>query len=84
MAGLDAFDSRQEVVRRLYWRDPRFRELWDDLRDAEGAMLRFQTAELRNAARAEEFRQLRDELAEEVECYIARRDERDQDNRKSI
>ena len=74
MAGLDVFDSRQEEVRRLYWSDPQFRELWDDLRDAEAARLRFETQEFRDAARADEFRHLRDELAEEIKCYVARRD----------
>ncbi|MFL5337590.1 MAG: hypothetical protein ACJ8H8_31565 [Geminicoccaceae bacterium] len=50
-------------IRRLFWRDPEFRTVCEDYRDALEAKARY---EPRDPARAEEYRQLAVELLAEA------------------
>jgi hypothetical protein len=57
-------------VRRLFWRDPEFREVCEDYRDALEAMRRLEPPHPPDPARAEEYRELTAELLEEAAAML--------------
>jgi hypothetical protein len=57
-------------IRRLYWRDPGFRTVCEDYRDALAATSRFEPPNPTNPARAEEYRQLAAELLAEAAAML--------------
>ena len=75
MAGLYAlvlgerFPARELEVRRLYARDEEFRCACEDYEEAMKALQHWECIE-RNAARADEYRQLADEIAAEIAARL--------------
>jgi hypothetical protein len=59
--------AQADRVRRLFWRNGRFRSVCEDYRDAVEAMERFAAGD---PARAEEFRQLAAELLLEAAAML--------------
>jgi hypothetical protein len=53
-------------IRRKFWRDPEFREVCEDYRDALEAASRFEAACPADPVRAEEYRELAAELLAEA------------------
>jgi hypothetical protein len=53
-------------IRRKFWRDPEFREVCEDHRDALEAASRFEAACPADPVQAEEYRELAAELLEEA------------------
>ena len=57
-------------IRRLYWRDPEFRTVCEDYRDALAAKVRVEPPYPADPARAEEYRQLAAELLAEAVAML--------------
>ena len=58
-------------VRERFWRDPRFREVCEDYRDAKQALIQLQGQHPSDAPRVEEYRQLVAELLSEATGLLA-------------
>jgi hypothetical protein len=68
----DRLPESRNRIRRRYWRDPAFRAVCDDHRDALEMLDRLEGTELPTAAQAERYRELVSELfAEAVEMLAA-------------
>jgi hypothetical protein len=61
-----------ERIRRRYWRDPEFRTVCEDHRDALKALARLQGLPSPDAGRVEEYRQLAAELLAEAREMLRR------------
>jgi hypothetical protein len=61
-----------DQVRRLFWRDPEFRTVCEDYRDALEAMRRLEPPHPPDPARAEEYRELAAELLAEAAEMLRR------------
>ena len=57
-------------IRRLFWRDPDFRTICEDYRDCLDAMARFQSSDPPDLVKAEEYRQLAEELLAEAAAML--------------
>ena len=72
---LEALVSRlpkqSELIRRRFWRDPEFRAVCEDYRDVLDAMTKLEQAQPPDPGRAEEHRQLADELLAEAVGILA-------------
>ena len=59
-------------IRRKFWRDPEFREVCEDYRDAVEAQRRLEPPHPADPVRAEEYRELAAELLEEAAVMLRR------------
>ena len=57
-------------IRRLFWRDPDFRDICEDYRDCLDARSRFQSADPPDLVKAEEYRELAEELLAEAAAIL--------------
>lgn len=58
--------DQAECIRRRFWRDPEFRSMCQDFRDAMRAQAEIEAQRPAASARAEEYRQLAAEILVEV------------------
>ena len=59
-----------ERIRRRFWRDPEFRTVCEDYRDALQMLAKLDSSRSADAARAEEYRQLAAELLAEAAAML--------------
>ena len=59
-------------IRRRFWRDPEFRTVCEDYRDALIALASFETGPTASAVRADEYRELAAELLAEAAEMLKR------------
>ena len=57
-------------IRRLFWRDPDFRSICEDYRDCLDARSRFESADPPDLVKAEEYRELAEELLAEAAAIL--------------
>ena len=57
-------------IRRLFWRNPDFRTICEDYRDCLDARSRFQSADPPDLVKAEEYRELAEELLAEAAAML--------------
>jgi hypothetical protein len=60
------FPDRELAIHRRFARDPKFEEICEDYTDALEALRHWEGAGLAGAARAEDYRRIRDELEVEI------------------
>jgi hypothetical protein len=60
------FPKRELEIRRQYARDPKFEEICEDYGDALVALQRWEGAGPAGAAKADDYRRIRDELEAEI------------------
>jgi hypothetical protein len=67
--------NRAEAIVRIYWRDPVFRTVCEDLRDASEVLERLEGAKSPDTARIREYRDLVAELLAEATGMLPRGNE---------
>ena len=70
----DRLPESRDSIRRRYWRDPAFRAVCDDHRDALGMLGRLEKARPPVPAQVERYRELVDELVAEAAGMLAAND----------
>ena len=65
-AVLSRLPASEELVRRRFWRDPEFRSVCEDYRDAQEVLARLERSQPPDLVLTEEYRQLTAELLTEA------------------
>jgi hypothetical protein len=67
---LRSLPGEEEVIRRLFWRDPRFRAVCEDYRDVCDVLARLERAQPADPDRVAEYRELAAELLAEAKLVL--------------
>lgn len=68
----DSLPASAERIRRRFWRDPEFRTVCEDYRDAIETLAKLDPGEPTNAVRIDEYRLIAAELLAEVSLMLDR------------